>query len=435
MAFSDKCYIKLVAGNGGDGMLAWRREAHVPMGGPAGGNGGNGGSIYFVGDHNETSLETLKYQKIIRAPHGEKGDIKNQHGKNALDVYVKVPLGTVVIDASTFETITEVLIDKAKYLITRGGQGGHGNMHFKSAFNKAPNLYERGEKGEMKDLFLNLKTIADIGIVGLPNAGKSTLISTFTNAKPKTAAYQFTTLNPVLGTIYHHDQRIIFADIPGLIKGAHKGTGLGFDFLKHIERCFLLMHIISLDDNDHEVSIIDSFDTIMNEMKEYSSLLQSKPMIVVANKIDALNSVKNLEILSQHINNRYPLISVSALEYTNIKEMLDLVVDYFNQSKEKMMKENTSGIDELITYHKKERNVSKSLDQTIVITRTGDHSFSITGEYLEYWVNRIPLTTQDNLIRLNQKLDTINFKQQLKDFGVEQNDTLNIYDITLNYEE
>lgn len=226
MPFVDKCRLLIKAGDGGDGIVSWRREAHVPLGGPAGGNGGNGGNIYFIGDHNETSLETLNYYKKIIAKNGENGGIKNMYGANAEDLIVKVPLGTVVINDDTNKIIADITLENQKYLIASGGLGGHGNAHFKSGFNKAPTLYEKGELGETFNARLELKELADVGLIGLPNAGKSTLISKLTNATPKIANYQFTTLVPILGSFDYNDQKIIIADIPGLIEDASEGVGL-----------------------------------------------------------------------------------------------------------------------------------------------------------------------------------------------------------------
>lgn len=433
MAFVDKCTITLKAGNGGDGIVSWRRETHVPEGGPAGGNGGNGGSIFFVGDHNETSLESIKFKKIIRAEHGIKGGIKNQHGANAEHVYIKLPLGTIVYDANTNQILADVSVDKQAYLIAQGGMGGFGNTHFKSPFNKAPNLYERGELGDQIVVNLELKTIADIGIVGLPNAGKSTLISSFTNAKPKTANYMFTTLNPILGTIYHEDQRIVFADIPGLIEGAHDGVGLGFDFLRHIERCFLLVHLISLDPNDN-LDIVKAYETIVYELSAYKQSVANKPIIVVANKIDAEGAEKNLSLLKAHLKDQDVLV-ISALNYTNIKEMLDQIIEAYLAAKHKANQTAyANSVDQLLVW--KDYGIKERvLDKTINIKQIDDHIFEITGQYLKYWTHRIPLNTQDNLIRFNQKLQSINFKEQLKAAGAQVGDTLIVYDIQLEYEE
>ncbi|MCV3743345.1 GTPase ObgE [Ureaplasma sp. ES3154-GEN] len=429
MAFVDKCDIILKAGNGGNGKLAWRRETHVPMGGPAGGNGGNGGSIYFLGSHNELSLEKLKYKKKFKAENGENGDIKNQHGANADDVYIKVPLGTIVYDQETSEVIAEVLIDNQAYLIQAGGLGGHGNTHFKNAFHKAPSIFELGEIVDEKRVHLELKSIADIGIIGLPNAGKSTLISSFTNAKPKTAAYQFTTLNPILGTIYDRDNRIVFADIPGLIQGAHEGNGLGIDFLKHIERCFLLLHLISLDPNDHD-NIIDAYETIRYELKAYDTKLAEKPIILVANKADALGADEQLAKLKKHLKNTNILV-VSALEKLNIQEMLQEIIQAYYAEKQAFALQQKQQ-DEIMIYEKPQKEIKKLLDETIFIEQREPGVFYVTGEFLKFWAHRIPiLKSNDNLVRFNNKLESIKFHDQLRAFGAQPGDHIFIYDIHL----
>ncbi|MCV3728293.1 GTPase ObgE [Ureaplasma miroungigenitalium] len=428
MAFVDKCDIILKAGNGGNGKLAWRRETHVPMGGPAGGNGGHGGSIYFLGSHNELSLEKIKYKKKFKAENGENGDIKNQHGANAEDVYIKVPLGTIVYNEDKTQVLAEVLIDQQAYLIQPGGLGGHGNTHFKNAFHKAPSLYEFGEVVEELRVHLELKSIADIGIIGLPNAGKSTLISSFTNAKPKTAAYQFTTLNPILGTIYDRSNRIVFADIPGLIEGAHQGSGLGIDFLKHIERCFLLLHLISLDENDHE-DIVGAYETIRYELQAYDSALANKPFVIVANKMDTPNAQVQLQKLQNHLKNQ-TIITVSALDKINIQEMLATIIRMYYDEKQAFAEQQIHA-EEIMVYQKPQKELQKTLDETIVIVKEEDHVFNVTGEYLKFWVNRIPLVTNDNIVRFNNKLDAVKFKEQLRAYGVETNDLIKVYHLTL----
>lgn len=242
MQFVDECVLTLKAGNGGNGVVSWRREAHYPEGGPWGGDGGNGGSIILIGDHNINTLFDLRNKKNIFAQNGENGQTKMATGRNGQDYLIKVPLGTSVYDFDTNELITDILKSGQTYEICKGGKGGRGNAFFKSSFNKAPTLFENGDIGEERKVFLKLKYVADVGIIGFPNAGKSSLVTALTNARPRIANYQFTTLVPILGTTKINDKDIVFADIPGLIEGASEGKGLGHDFLKHIERCQILIH-------------------------------------------------------------------------------------------------------------------------------------------------------------------------------------------------
>lgn len=428
MSFIDKCKIFVKAGNGGNGIVSWRREAHVPLGGPAGGNGGNGGSIYFVGDRNENSLEHLKYKKSIKAPNGENGDIKNMHGRNAEDVYVKLPLGTVVYDANTNQPICDIKKHDEKYLIAKGGQGGHGNAWFKSAFNKAPSLYENGEIGESLELKLDLKEIADIGIVGFPNAGKSSLISLLTNAKPKIANYMFTTLVPILGTInYNENEKIVIADIPGLIENASEGVGLGYEFLKHIERCKILIHLISLDENDN-LDIVDSYTKIINELKKYNIKLLDKKMIIIANKNDVKNANKNLEKLKNFLKTE--VISISCLNKKNIDTLKQLLIDNVIELNKHS---NFDSEIEIVNWEDK-KEIKKELNETLTINKISENSWEIKSEYLEYWTNRIPLNTQDNIIRYNQKISKLNLEKQLYDLGAKKDDSIFIYgnEVTLD---
>ena len=429
MAFIDKCRILVKAGDGGDGIVSWRREAHVPMGGPAGGNGGNGGNVYFIGDHNETSLEFLKYTRKILAKPGEKGDIKNMHGRNAEDVFVKVPLGTMVINAKTQEVIADIMVDGKQYLIAEGGLGGHGNAFFKSGYNKAPTLYERGEKGQELDLILELKELADIGLIGLPNAGKSTIISKLTNAKPKIANYQFTTLVPILGAIDNDGQKIIVADIPGLIEGASEGVGLGHEFLKHIERCKILAHVISMDPLDNE-DVLASVDTIFSELKKYNEKLVDKKIILVANKMDAEGAQENFDLLQQKYKS-FLIFKTSALLNEGIAELKEYLIQEFNN----LVLYNQLKDDEIIewTHSKVERDAK--LSKELIITSPEEHVWDVESEFLEYWTHRIPINTPDNLIRFNQKLSSVGLESKLRELGAEEGDTINIYGVQIQYEE
>ena len=429
MAFVDKCIVELKAGNGGDGIVAWRREAHVPMGGPAGGNGGNGGNIILVGDHNENSLQNLKYLKTIKAENGEKGDIKTMQGKSGNDTYIKVPVGTVVIDEKTNEIIVDIVEDKQEFIICRGGEGGHGNYHFKSNMNKAPTLYELGDVGEYKKVIFTLKYIADIGLVGLPNAGKSTFLSKISAAKPKIADYEFTTLTPNLGTIYRENQKIIFADIPGLIEGASEGLGLGHDFLKHIERTKVLIHIISMDPINNE-SVIDAYETINNELKKYNIDLISKPTIVVCNKIDVEGAKENFIILKKYLNDKN-IIAISAKHDDDLEHIVQLAFNELKQNNQKIIIEKKVKIIDKDYYKTKQQQ----LDRTLNIIMPEPHVFVVKCEFLDYWSHKIPLNTQDNIVRFNQKMQTINLEQNLKLAGAKKGDLIIIDKISFNFDE
>lgn len=428
MAFIDECKIVFKAGDGGNGLVAWRREAHVPLGGPAGGNGGNGGNIIIRGNHNENSLQNLKFIKHVTAKNGENGQIKTMHGKSADDVIVQVPVGTIIYDLNTNEEIVDISEDGQEFVICHGGQGGYGNFHFKSGFNKNPSLFELGDKGEKRECKLILKHIADIGIVGLPNAGKSSFISLISAAKPKTANYQFTTLIPVLGTIYINNRKIIFADIPGLIEGASQGLGLGHDFLKHIERTSVLIHMVSMDEQDSS-DPYESYTIIMNELEKYSSQLIKKPMIVVANKMDVEGAQQKFEQFKKKIA-PIEVIKLSTVTGQNV----DVIVEKAHQLLlEENKKQQVNRKLEVIKYVDPVP-MSEKLDRTVIVTNPIEGIWEIECEFIKYWAHKIPLTTQDNIIRFNQKMKTVMIEDILREKGAKPGDTIRMYGVEMQYD-
>ncbi len=286
ITFKDRVRLHVTAGNGGDGCVAFRREKYVPRGGPSGGDGGHGGSVYIQASENTDSLLDLYYRPHQRAPHGGQGRNKDRHGKNGTDLFLKVPCGTVAWDHDNGERIGEVLEDGATLRLARGGRGGLGNIHFATPSHQAPRESTPGTAGETRTVTLELKLTADVGLTGYPNAGKSTLLSRLTNAHPKVAPYPFTTLNPVIGTLqFDDDTRARIADIPGLIDGAHTGAGLGHDFLRHIERTRVLVFVIDMAgiDGRHPA---DDFSGLLHELAAYNAELINRPRLVVANKMD-----------------------------------------------------------------------------------------------------------------------------------------------------
>ncbi len=418
MQFIDECVLELKAGNGGNGIVAWRREAHNPYGGPYGGNGGDGGSIILIGDINENTLLPLRNHKIISAANGENGQTKLATGKSGENTFIKVPLGTVVYDYKTNKQICEILQNGQEYIIQSGGKGGHGNAWFKNSQNKIPNLHENGDIVEPTKVKLVIKYMADIGLVGLPNAGKSTLISKLTTAHPKITNYQFTTLSPVLGVCKYHNQSLVIADIPGLIEGASEGKGLGYEFLKHIERCSILIHLISLDTSDNQ-DIIYAYQTITNELLKYNAKLLQKKIILVANKNDVSSANKNYLKLKQHLNSN--IICISAKESKNLDQLLNTIFKDYLQIKSLIKNDKKENI--------KYIEVTKVQDpsQNLSIEKIADNDWNITSPYLKYWTNRIPLDTSDNIIRYNEKLKKIKLEERIKKMGGIKGDTLHIY--------
>ena len=421
MQFIDTCIIELKAGNGGNGVISWRREAHNPYGGPFGGDGGDGGDIIIVGDHNINTLMTLRNQKKIIAENGENGKTKLASGKKGKDYLLRVPLGTVVYDQTTGKKVVEVLKDGEKQTICSGGKGGHGNAWFANPENKIPNLYENGDIGQSLKAKIVIKYIADVGLVGLPNAGKSTLVGAITSSQPKVANYQFTTLNPVLGICEYKDEKLIIADIPGLIEGASKGKGLGHEFLKHIERCSILIHLISLNIEDNQ-DIISAYKTIENELKQYDSKLLEKPIIVVANKIDCEGAENQLKKLKHSVGKK-DIFVISAKNKQNTKELVHTIYKEFKELKlqlEKKLQVKPIKIYEL----KKQPDYSSDVE----INKIDEHVWEVKSQYLAYWSNRIPLKTNDNIIRYNQKLKYLDIEDKIKKLGGVKGDTLLIYE-------
>ena len=309
MKFLDQAKINLKAGDGGSGSASFRREKYVEFGGPDGGDGGDGGSILFEAERNLNTLIDYRYSQHFKAENGKPGSKKNKTGANGKDLILKVPIGTQVLEEDNNTIIYDFKKNKEKYLIASGGKGGLGNVRFKSSTNRAPRKKTSGKNGEEFWIWLQLKIIADVGIIGLPNAGKSSLLAALTRAKPKIANYPFTTINPNLGVTYYNNKEVTLADIPGLVEGAHKGVGLGDKFLRHIERCKVLLHLIDLTDKNLE----ESYRKIRSELKSYDLLLSKKKEIIYFNKSDLIekNVLKEkLDNFSSKIKKKYKIISV-----------------------------------------------------------------------------------------------------------------------------
>ena len=325
MKFLDQVKIYIKAGNGGSGSPSFRREKFIEFGGPDGGDGGKGGSVVLVSERNLNTLIDYRYQQHFKAERGGDGKGKNQTGKGGDNLYLKVPIGTQVFEEDNKTLIFDFKKEKEEYTAAVGGKGGFGNTRFKSSTNRAPRKFTKGLKGEDFWIWLQLKTIADIGIIGLPNAGKSSLLASITSANPKIANYKFTTLNPNLGVAVYDDKEITLADIPGLIEGAHKGVGLGTKFLKHIERCKTLLHLIDVTEKD----LIRSYKQIRAELGKYSKSLLKKNEIIVLNKIDLIDK-KNLDskkkILSSKIKKK--IYDLSTFDKSKISKIKSKLLEY-----------------------------------------------------------------------------------------------------------
>ncbi|MGI9535394.1 MAG: GTPase ObgE [Thermodesulfobacteriota bacterium] len=325
--FIDEAIITVISGRGGDGCVSFRREKFVPLGGPNGGDGGKGGDIIFVANENLTSLLDFRYRKIYKADKGENGKGKNQHGKNGEDLIIPLPVGTIIKNTESSEIIGDLTENNQQIVVARGGKGGKGNARFVSSTNRAPRRVESGRDGEEQNIILELKLLADVGIMGFPNAGKSTLISKISAARPKIADYPFTTLVPNLGVVNFSDEKtFVVADIPGIIEGAHEGAGLGFKFLKHIERTKILVHLIDISPADKREPL-DDYKIMNNELSTFSSDLASKPQIVVLNKMDVIDSkdiLTNIENSFKDLG--VDILSISAITGEGINDLLNTVV-------------------------------------------------------------------------------------------------------------
>ena len=341
MKFIDEVQVSFISGDGGDGCSSFRREKFVPKGGPSGGDGGKGGDVILISDSNINTLSSFRYKKVLKAENGQNGQNKDKYGKSGVDLIIKVPIGTIVSSLETNQIIVDMDHDKKKHILIRGGSGGLGNIHFKSSTNQTPTKFTRGSKGEQIDCKLELKILADVGLVGLPNAGKSSFVRKVSHARPKVADYPFTTIDPSIGTVdYSLTKTFTVADIPGIIKGASDGVGLGIKFLKHLQRTKILIHLIDsshMHNDDITSKIIDDFDTINQELTLFSKEIYSKKNFLVFNKIDLWES-ENIETFKHHLIKFFTekkgfskenIFFISCLNNNGIKSLLDRISKFF----------------------------------------------------------------------------------------------------------
>lgn len=415
--FIDETSLKLKAGNGGNGVVAFRREKYVPLGGPAGGNGGKGGSIIFVGNEGITTLLDLQYRKLITAPSGENGGAKNMFGKDANDVFVRVPIGTVVYDNQNQTILADITKHNQEVVIVRGGKGGRGNSAFATARIPAPEICEKGEKGEEKDIRLELKLLADVGLVGFPSVGKSTLISVLSAAKPKIADYPFTTLVPNLGVVQTTDKRsFVLADLPGLIKGASEGAGLGFQFLRHIERTRVIVHVLDMDSVEGR-NPYDDWTAINKELESYNPKLLLRPQLIVANKMDLPNASKNLKLLEKKCKN-IDIIPISAYTRDNLDTLTYHIADLLDTVNLTQFEEVIQ--DEVVEY----KFVPKAPPFTI--HQGEDGIMEVQGEMIEKFFHATDFTRDENVKLFARRIRNLGVDQKLRELGVKHGDTVRI---------
>ena len=421
---NDKVKITLISGKGGDGAISFRREKSVDRGGPFGGNGGKGGSIYFVASTSVDTLKDYRFGRVIKGNDGQNGKTKLQYGKDGKDIFLLVPCGTVVLDSKN-NILADLVNENDSYLALKGGRGGRGNAAFKSSKRKTPNFAENGMPAVKKDFYLELKLLAEVGLVGLPNAGKSTFLDATTNASPKIADYPFTTIEPMTGVCFTSDGFFVLGDIPGLIEGASVGKGLGFRFLRHIERCLVLVHIIDITSKN----LIKDFELINNEIYSYKPELISLPMIICLNKIDEKYDKKKVEKFKEKFSS-YPIYEISTLNKTNLKPVINKLYSLVKKERTKLQK-NTTNVE--VTYSPKKENISKIPEFEII--KIDDYNYEIKGERVIRTKKLINLKTEEGIDRLIMYLDKIGLNDRLKDMKVKNGSTIKIDDFEFEYFE
>ena len=423
--FTDYTKIKIKAGDGGNGAISFRREKYIAAGGPDGGDGWNGGNVYFQVDKDKNTLIDFRYNRKFKADNGENGSGANKYGKSGKHLYVKVPIGTVVKNAETGEVIADLSTPDQVELILKGGKGGRGNSHFATPTRQVPRFAEDGEKTEELEVILELKSLADVGLLGFPNVGKSTFLSMVTDAKPKIANYHFTTLVPNLGVVKTKDgSGFVIADIPGIIEGASEGVGLGIQFLRHVERTRLLLHFLDVSGQEGRDPVED-FYAINKELKKYSEKLAKRKQIIVANKMDVAKDeklIKEVEELAK--KEGLELYKISAATKTGVNEL----IDHVTQVLKTLPKEEIVDVEEKKVY----KLDTKKDDWTI--KREGN-TFIVTGKAVQKLIGRVNMEDNESLYYFQKRLSELGVNQKLKDAGVQEGDTVKVFDYLLEWED
>ena len=422
--FVDEVEIRVEAGNGGDGCTAFRREKFVPLGGPYGGNGGHGSDIIFKVDEGLHTLLDLRYQKLIKGKKGENGKGKNQHGKGAEPLIIKVPQGTVVTDMDTGLIIADLSKKDDQEIIAKGGRGGRGNTAFKTQTNTAPDYSENGEEGEKKNLKVEVKMIADVGLVGLPSVGKSTIISMVSRSKPKIAAYHFTTLTPNLGVVKASDGRsFVMADLPGLIEGASEGEGLGDKFLKHIERTKVIAHVIDMSASEMRDPYED-YVLINKELEAFNENLIKKPQIIVANKMDLPNAEEELAKFKEKVKD-VEIFEISAATNKGLQRVIDRLADLVDEVPNSPLYDDSQIESHVLYKFKKE--------EPFTITRDDDGTWAIEGKEVERIFKMTKFSSDQAAYKFAKKLSKMGIDQKLEELGAEEGDQVRILDFYFDY--
>jgi len=418
--FVDTAKIFVKAGDGGNGAIAFRREKYVPRGGPAGGDGGRGGNVVLVVDEGLRTLMDFRYQRHFKAQRGENGRNKNQHGADAEDLIIRVPPGTLVYDEKTGRLLADLTRHRQQVIVAKGGRGGRGNARFASASNPAPYISENGEPGEERWLILELKLLADVGLIGFPSVGKSTLLAAVSAARPKIAAYHFTTLTPNLGVVDAGDgQSFVLADLPGLIEGAHQGVGLGHEFLRHAERTRCLIHVIDMAATEGRDPYQD-YLLINQELELYSPALAKRPQVIAANKMDLPEAAKNLEIFRRQVG-EVSIYPISAATGQGVKELVRAVAGMLQELPEPSPAE----AEEPVVFTPEE-------EEPFTI-RKEDGRFVVEGERVEKLVKMTNFNHHDSILRFSRIIRRMGIEEALVNLGIEEGDTVQIGDYQFEY--
>ncbi len=425
--FVDQVKVFVKGGDGGNGIVAYRREKYIPLGGPAGGDGGRGGNVIFEVEEGLRTLMDFRFKRHFKADRGEHGMSKNQHGKYAEDLVVKVPQGTVVIDEDTKNVIADLVQHGQRAVIAKGGRGGRGNSRFASATNPAPEIAENGEPGQERNIQLELKVLADVGLVGFPSVGKSTLLSVVSAAKPKIAEYHFTTIVPNLGVVQADDARsFVMADLPGLIEGAHQGIGLGHQFLRHIERTRVIVHVIDMASTEGRDPYED-YVTINAELKEYNLRLTERPQIIAANKMDMPDAEENLQKFKEKLNDDVQIFPVSSVSQKGIKELLFAVADLLDRTEEFPLEVVEDPTNTRVVY-KHEADPRKYF-----ITRDEEGVFVLSGDEIEKLFKMTDFSRDESIKRFARQLRTMGVDDELRERGAKDGDIIRLLEFEFEF--
>ncbi|WP_042223341.1 GTPase ObgE [Oceanobacillus manasiensis] len=425
--FVDQVSVYVKAGDGGNGLVAYRREKYVPKGGPAGGDGGNGGDIVFEVDEGLNTLMDFRYNRHFKGKRGENGMSKTQHGKNSAPLVIPVPPGTSVIDEETEEVIADLIAHKQRAVIVRGGRGGRGNTRFATPRNPAPDMAENGEPGQERNIKVELKLIADVGLVGFPSVGKSTFLSVVSAAKPKIADYHFTTLAPNLGVIDTSDHRsFVMADLPGLIEGAHEGIGLGHQFLRHVERTRLIVHVIDMAGTEGRDPFED-FVKINQELKEYDMKLTERPQIIAANKMDMPGASDNLTLFKEQLGEDIPVYEISALTKEGLRDILFAIADQLDAIPKVAPK--MEEVEEKVIYRYTKE------DAPFKITRDDDGAYVLSGDKIEKLFKMTDFARDEAVQRFSRQIRGMGVDKELRERGAKDGDIIRLLDFEFEFIE